>query len=136
MSRETIIAELPEHFVRQLRDWVRSRSGNSFAMTGAYDGMRAGNGYAETQIPILYGAVGDLDVAMLAIPIRERSAVQLFWEREGLSLRWMGRRLAVNRETVEARVRRGHALLRDQLLLITFRAACYHEAARKICAFS
>lgn len=136
MSKEAIIKELPEAFVRQMRDWVRSRSGNGFAMTSAYDGMPSSSGYAEMPIPILYGAVGDVDIAMLQIPLREREAVRLFWEREGNSLRWLGRRLAVNHETAEARVVRGHALLREELRLITIRAARYQDTARRVGAFA
>ena len=33
MSREAILQELPEDFVRQMRDWVRSRKGGDYAMT-------------------------------------------------------------------------------------------------------
>lgn len=137
MSKEAIINELPEAFVRQMRDWVRSRSGNGFAMTSAYDGLGPSSGYAETPIPILYGAVGDVDIAMLQVPLREREAVRLFWEREGNSIRWLTRRLGLQkRETAEARVRKGHDLVREQLRLITLKAARYHDAARAAGAFA
>jgi len=136
MSKEAIIRALPEEFVRQMRDWVRSRLGSGFAMTGAYDGMGPSSGYAETVIPILYGAVGDIDAAMADIPLREREAVRLFWEREGNSLRWLGRRLAVTHETAEARVRKGHELLREELRLIRLNALRYNEAAQRAGAFS
>lgn len=136
MSKEQIIKELPEAFVRQMRDWVRSRSGNGFAMTSAYDGVANSSGYAETPIPILYGAVGDVDIAMLAIQLREREAVRLFWEREGNSLVWLGKRLKVSDKTAEVRVRAGHELLREQLRLIALKAARYQEAARNAGAFA
>jgi len=136
MSREAIIQELPEAFVRQMRDWARSRSGNGFAMTTAYDGVGPSSGYAEMPIPIMYGAVGDMDIAMLKIPLREREAVRLFWEYEGNSLRWLGRRLHVQHETAEARVRKGHELLREQLRLIVVMATRYQEAAHRAGAFT
>ena len=136
MSKEAIIQELPEAFIRQMRDWVRSRSGNGFAMTSAYEGMPSSSGYAEMPIPILYGAVGDIDLAMLQIPLREREAVRLFWEREGNSLVWLGKRLAVSDKTAEVRVRKGHELLREQLRLIALAAERYQDAARSAGAFA
>lgn len=136
MSKEAIISALPEEFVRQMRDWVRSRCGNGFAMTSAYDGLGPSSGYAETMIPILYGAVGDIDTAMADIPLREREAVRLFWEREGNSLRWLGRRLNVNHETVEQRVRQGHAMLLEELRIIRLNARRYNETAQRLGAFS
>lgn len=136
MSKEAIIQELPGAFVRQMRDWVRSRSGNGYAMSRAYEGLASSSGYAEAPIPILYGPVGDIDAAMMQIPLREREAVRLFWEREGNSLRWLGRRLSVTHETAEARVRKGHELLRAELDVIIRYAARYQESARRVGAFA
>lgn len=137
MSKESIIRELPEDFVRKMRDWVRSRTGNGFAMTSAYEGLGPSSGYAEIPIPIIYGAVADIDVAMLKIELREREGVRLFWIYEGNSLSWLARRIGVKRQdTAEARVRHGHNLLREQLRVDAQAHARYHEHARNVGAFT
>lgn len=118
MSKEQIINDLPGDFVRKMRNWVRSRSGNGYVMTSAYEGGTASSGYAETIIPVLVGEASDVDSGLRVVPLSERAAVTLFWEREGNSLRWMGRCLGINEKTVEVRVRHGHALLRMALTSI------------------
>lgn len=116
MSKETIIGDLPVDFVRKMRSWVKSRDGGGFVMTTAYGGAVPSSGYAEASIPALVGEAGDIDEALMKLAIRWRDAVRLFWIYEGNSLRWLGRRLAVNHETAEIRVRHGHMLLQMELV--------------------
>lgn len=128
MSYESILAELPEDFVRKMRNWARGNCGQvNYAMTSAYDGFRATSGYTTLSPNVLGGEVTDVDIALAAVPNAYRQAVSLFWQYEGRSLRWLGKRLHINHETAEARVRQGHVLLRSQLAENSGKSHHYHD---------
>jgi hypothetical protein len=139
MSVESIIQQLPEDFVRLMRNWARSNaSGGDYAMSGIYDDMLASR-YAESRIPIINGEAADVDRALRQVHNRERQAVIVFWSYEGRSLSWLARRLSgtgkvINHETVEARVRRGHDDLQAELRRLKRLAQAYAETARQAMA--
>lgn len=132
MSREVIIAELEKtkpDFVRKMRNWVRAKDGGTYAMTDAYDGMQSSSGYAESRIPILRGEASEIDIALVKVPARESLAVSLFWQYEGNSLRWLGRRLAISDVTAKSRVERGHERLQYELAQL---AAAQYQAREEL----
>lgn len=130
MSGESIIKDLPEDFVRKMRNWARGNCGAvSYAMTTAYDGMGPSSGYAEASIPVLGGEAADVDQALAAVPNRYRQAVMLFWQYEGRPLTWLGRRLHVDYRAAERRVRQGHHLLIAELARRSKHYHRYHQAA-------
>lgn len=133
MSYETILKDLPEDFIRKMRNWARSNlGGGMYAMTSAYDGVRS-DGY-DTQMPILDGEAQDVDAALMTVPNRFRQAVMLFWTYEGRELTWLARRLECDYRAVERRVRQGHMLVIAQLARQRFAADRYREAARMAAA--
>lgn len=130
MSYETILKDLPEDFIRKMRNWARGNCGASnYAMTSAYDGFEARSGFSTSPPPVLGGEVTDVDAALMSVPNRYRQAVCLFWQYEGRSLRWFGRHLACDHHTVEGRVRHGHDLVRAQLAINRQRSDRYHQLA-------
>lgn len=130
MSYETILQDLPEDFIRKMRNWARGNSGPAnYAMTSAYDGYRDGSGYNTSPPPVIGGEVNDVDAAMMAVPNAYRWAVTLFWMYEGRSLSWLGRRLDVSYHTAEVRVRQGHHLLRAALAENRENANRFHNLA-------
>jgi hypothetical protein len=115
MSRESIIKDLPEDYVRRMRNWVRADSGQGqYAMTSAYTGERERGDVYDSHMPVLEGEARDTATALDLVPNRERQAVMLFWQYEGRSLESLGKRLSpeapLHYETVERRVREGHRL--------------------------
>lgn len=114
MSRESILRDLPEDYLRRMRNWARADSGQGmYAMSSAYTGDQSGDGY-DSHMPVLEGEASDTHSALMALPNRERQAVMLFWQFEGRSLESLGKRLSpefpLHFETVERRVRDGHRL--------------------------
>lgn len=116
MSKESIIRELPEAFVRQMRSWAATRSNVGVCpISPAYEGMPS------TRVPgprILAGQFGEpsmLEHAIDALKPRYSLAVRLFWLYEGNDLIWLGRRLGCDYRTVEERIRNGHNALRNDL---------------------
>lgn len=129
MSRESIIQALPEDYVRRMRNWAKADAGSmSYAMTSAYEGERS-DGY-DSHMPILLGEAQDTHAALGAVPNRERIAVVLFWQYEGNSIRWIGRRLEINEKTVEVRLRDGHALHLEEIRRMVARHNAIVEANR------
>ncbi|HKQ24112.1 MAG TPA: hypothetical protein VJT81_06685 [Burkholderiales bacterium] len=115
MSKEAIIKELPDSFVRQMRNWVLTCSCvGMYAISPAYEGMPNTGTYGP-RTPSSGGEISDLEWALLTVPIRYRQAVMLFWQYEGNDLVWMGRRLSCDFRAVERRVREGHDRLRQEL---------------------
>lgn len=114
MSKESIINELPDSFVRQMRNWVKTGSCvGMYAMSQAYQGIRINHTHwAGT--PDIHEAT-DLEHALEALPAQLRVAVMLFWLYEGNDLTWLGRRLHCDYRTVEVRVRKGHEQMRGDL---------------------
>lgn len=114
MSKESIIKELPDSFVRQMRNWVKTGSSvGMYAISPAYEGMPNNSTYG-SRIPRM-GEASDLEWALERIPNQVRLAVMLFWLYEGNDLVWLGRRLHCDYRTAEVRVRKGHDLLRAKL---------------------
>jgi hypothetical protein len=121
MSRESIIKDLAEDYIRRMRNWSRADSGEGiYASSSIYD--PAGHIRGETVIPTLIGEASDTHLALQAVPARERNAVMLFWQYEGRALEWMGRRLGnIHYETVERRVIKGHTLHQAEIRRMTER---------------
>jgi len=116
-TTEEIIRALPVDFVRRMRNWARANAGLGI------DGVRAvdfdveygWSGYREATIPTSDGEAVDTDSALALVPVRYRQAVALFWQYEGNSLRWFGRRSRVHRETFEQWLQIGHDRLNCEL---------------------
>lgn len=133
MSYESILADLPEEFIRKMRNWASANSGGGlyslmYATTSAYEGI-GGDGYGRSHDVVLTSEATDADHALASIPNRYRQAVMLFWQYEGRPLSWLGRRMMVSYHTVEHRVRDGHAILRAKLAANRARANRFHELA-------
>jgi DNA-directed RNA polymerase specialized sigma24 family protein len=111
MSKESIIKDLSEDYIRRMRNWARADSGcDQYAMTSAYDGM-ADNAVYTSSMLTLSGEAQDTHLALQSVPNQYRQAVMLFWQYEGRALEWIGRRLGnIHYETVERRIRQGHLL--------------------------
>lgn len=115
MSKESIIKDLPVVFVRQMRNWVLTKSSvGLYTITPAYEGM-PGNPTYGARVLSTFREVSLLEHAIDALPNRERLAVRLFWVYEGNDLVWLGRRLACDYRVAEKRVRHGHDALRADL---------------------
>ena len=115
MSKESIINELPDSFVRQMRNWVKTGSCvGMYAISPAYEGM-PNNTVFGPRIPVAGRESTDLEHALEALPAQLRLAVMLFWLYEGNDLVWLGRRLHCDYRAVERRVRKGHEQLRGDL---------------------
>ena len=115
MSKESIIKDLPDAFVRQMRNWVITASGIGFyAISPAYEGMPNNSVYG-SRVPSGGAEVSHVERALDALTNRERCAVMLFWQYEGNDLGWLGRRLGCDYRTAEIRVRRGHEFMRNYI---------------------
>lgn len=109
MSKEAIINELPEEFVRKMRNWAKTGTEiGSCPISSAYVGGRIGSGTFGPSIPTWGGEVSDLQRAIDSLKERERLAVRLFWLQEGQDLVGLGRRLHCDYRAAERRVRKGH----------------------------
>lgn len=111
MSRESIIMNLPEDYVRRMRNWARAPGEASYAMTSAYEGLTASSGYAEAPMPVLIGESQDTDRALQEVPNKYRQAVRKFWMYEGRSLHWLACQLRsppLDYRTVESWLDIGH----------------------------
>ena len=116
MSKESIIKDLPRDFVRAMRNWVKTGSCvGQYAMSSAYQGMPNGTPFGP-RIPFINEG-SHLERALDALPNSVRQAVMLFWQYEGNDLVWLGRRLHCGFRTAEARVRKGHDLMRNKLAM-------------------
>lgn len=116
MSKEQIIKDLPETFVRQMRDWVATGAGiGHVTISSAYEGM-PGNTVFGPSVPSGAGESSHVERAIDALPTREKLAVSLFWIYEDNEFTWLMRRLHVtDPRTLENRIRKGHQLLRADL---------------------
>lgn len=115
MSKEAIINELPEPFVMQMRNWVKTRSNvGVYKISPAYEGM-PGNPTFGSRVLADFSEVSMLERAIDALRPREAMAVKLFWIYEGNDLTWLGRRLGCDYRAVERRVRKGHEFLRAEI---------------------
>lgn len=112
---DCILRHCTEHFIRQMRNWAWANSGGmGFAISSAYDGM-VRDTYDGPAMPVLLGEAGDVDRGLERLPLRERSAVMIFWQFEGRPLRWLGRRMQVDHHTAKRRILTGHELLQAEL---------------------
>lgn len=115
MSKESIIKELPESFVLQMRSWVVTRSNvGLYTITPAYEGM-PGNPIYGSRVLADFTEVSMLERSIESLKPRYCQAVKLFWIYEGNDLTWLGRRLACDYRTAEERVRKGHNEVRNDL---------------------
>jgi hypothetical protein len=115
VSKESIIKELPDDFVRQMRNWVLTGSCvGMYAISPAYEGMPNNTVYGP-RIPMGGGERTIVERALEQLPNNIRSAVMLFWQYEGNDLVWLGRRLRCDYRTAEKRVRDGHDLMRNDI---------------------
>lgn len=111
MSVQSILALVPQDYIRRMKNWARTDAcPMSYAMSSVYDGARFDSGFAESPIPMLIGEARDTHAALLAVANRYRQAVSQFWQFEGRSLRWHGRRRGCSHETFEVWVNQGHQL--------------------------
>lgn len=117
MSKESIIKDLPERFVLQMRSWVITRSGiGVFTITPIYEGMPGSPVYGSRALSD-FGEVSMLERAIDSLRPRYNQAVRLFWIYEGNDLTWLGRRLGCDYRTAENRVRMGHDQVRNDLAM-------------------
>ncbi len=115
MSKETIIKELPERFVLQMRSWVITRSSvGLYTITPAYSGVPGSRIYG-SRILSDFTEVSMLERALESLQARYCQAIKLFWIYEGNDLTWLGRRLGCDYRTAEDRVRKGHDQMRNDL---------------------
>lgn len=115
MSKEQIIKDLPDEFVRQMRNWVLTGSCvGLYAISPAYEGMPHNMVY-RSRPPPFGGEYSHLERALDALPSNLWLAVRLFWQYEGNDLVWLGKRLKCDFRTVEKRVREGHDLMRNDI---------------------
>lgn len=130
---EKIYNQLPEEFIRRMRNWARGRAGLSSSLAYASSSIfRAAAGErGERDIPILQGEASDTDEAIALLPVRYRQAVMLFWEYEGAPLAHLARRcgVGVDYRTYERRVIDGHELLRCELARLAERRRQYRRVA-------
>jgi len=118
MSKESIIRELPDDFVRQMRNWATTGSNvGMYTISPAYEGMPSSR-VPGSVILANYGEISHVERAIDALQNRERLAVRLFWMYEGQDLVWLGRRLGCDYRVVESRVRRGHERMRQDLAIL------------------
>jgi hypothetical protein len=123
-----VYAALTDDFIRRMRNWAQTNAGvGIYAMSAAYSLARIRGG--ETPMPVLIGESEDTSRALDAIPARYRQAVMWFWQFEGRPLCWFARRSGegVDYRTYEARVLKGHELLKAEL----YRAREAAEQVRK-----
>ncbi|WP_025041014.1 hypothetical protein [Nitrosospira briensis] len=118
MSKK-IYNELPEHFIRGMRNWALTNAGvikERRTISSIYSGI-GGDTYGESNVPLLTGEARDIDQALSALPARYKQAVSLFWQYEGWPLTWFARRSGqgVDWRTYEQRVIRGHEMLKAEI---------------------
>jgi len=115
MSEDCVITELPEDYVRRMRNWARADAGAGlYAVSSIYD-PSAGRDRGEMPIPTLVGEAHDTHMALDVLAQRERLAVTLYWQHEGKGMRWLGRRLAISDKTAKARVLKGSEIHQAEL---------------------
>lgn len=132
MSRK-IYSAVSENFIRQMRNWALTNAGcagEQRVISSIYGGKRWGT-YGDAPAPILIGEAEDVNHALLVVPIRYRQAVQLFWQYEGRPLTWFAYRsgVGVDYRTFEARVIKGHELLKAELARQAEQVARYRASA-------
>lgn len=111
-----IMREVPEDFIRRMRNWARAKAGVSLGYAQVNLEAVAGGGYRESLIPTLGGEAEDTDAALQTLPVRVRQAVQLFWAWEDVELTVLARKCGgIDRRTFAARVVDGHLMLRCEL---------------------
>lgn len=110
---------LPEHFVRQMRNWARARSGLLAPMRSCMVLwlLAGGDSYDTSPPPILSGEAADVDEALDRVPVRYRQAVMEFWLHEGRPIRAHARKRGIDKNTFAIWVERGNDALRRELLL-------------------
>lgn len=130
MSRESIIRNLPEDYVRRMRNWARAPGAASYAMTSAYDGLASSSAYSESPMPVMIGESQDTDRALQEVPNKYRQAVRKFWMYEGRSLHWLACQLQsppLDYRTIERWLELGH---KQHMAAIRKLTAQYHASAR------
>lgn len=119
--------DLPDDFVRRMRNWARCNAGGGMDSVSAMDyGARIDGGYHEAVMPLLTGEATDTEAALATVGMRYQQAVRQFWSYEGRPWRWHGQHRGVNHETFRVWVDKGHEALRAELWR---RAAVHRERA-------
>jgi hypothetical protein len=135
MSKK-IYGALSEGFIRRMRNWASTTAGvlpMGYAMSSCY-GISAGDTYGESGEPILIGEAEDINVALVKLPLRYRTAVMLFWRYEGRPLTWFARRCGdgVDWRTFESRVMHGHELLKSEIARQHEKLEKYRAAIKRL----
>lgn len=116
MSRR-IMSELPEDFVRRMRNWARWAAGGGLPKLSscAMWGIAPSGSRGDQVINTVSGEAGDTDMALNAVPVRYAQAVRLFWQYEGSALAVLARRCRCDYRTYDNRVIEGHIRLRSEI---------------------
>lgn len=133
MSRR-IMAELPEDFVRRMRNWARwaARGGLPKLVSCAMWGNAPSGARGDQVINTLSGEAGDTDMALNAVPVRYAKAARLFWQYEGSALTGLARRCSCDYRTYENRVIEGHIRLRSEMAQRSDVARRYRESFSEV----
>jgi hypothetical protein len=90
LLHDDIFAQLPEDFVRRMRNWSASLGGGSVT-TSSMLWNNIGSGSFESRIPVLMGEADDTDAAVRHLPQRHQEVVTVFWRYNTHDLEWMSR---------------------------------------------
>ena len=133
MSRR-IMSELPEEFVRRMRNWARWAAGGGLPKLSscAMWGIAPSGSRGDQVINTLSGEAGDTDMALNAVPVRYAQAVRLFWQYEGSALAVLTRRCSRDYRTYENRVIEGHIRLRSEMAQRSDVARRYRESFSEV----
>ena len=133
MSRR-IMSELPEDFVRRMRNWARWAAGGGLPKLSscAMWGIAPSGSRGDQVINTLSGEAGDTDAAMNGVAVRYAQAVRLFWQYEGSALAVLARRCSCDYRTYESRVIEGHTRLRSEMAQRSDAAQRYREAFAEV----
>lgn len=89
-QHERIYAELPEDFIRRMRNWVRGRDGASVG-TSSMSERVDNHTHHEQPIPTMFGEATDTEVAIRKLPQRYQEVVSVFWLYESRDIAWMAK---------------------------------------------
>lgn len=109
-----IMGAITDDFARMMRNWAAAKAGSSLGYASVNLAAEPSGGYREARCPILFGESDDTDVALQALPVRYRHAVEMFWAWEQTEITVLARRHGVDKKTYASRVMEGHILLRAE----------------------
>lgn len=131
---DKIYSALTEDFIRRMRNWVKAKDGAPIAGGGVslYELGIGVDRYREAMVPVLFGEAEDTKTALGGLPARYKQVVEQFWLYEGRPMRWHGRHRAVDRETFETWVMKGHEMLKAELARLSDGWRKHHRQARTL----